>query len=170
MTTLADMSEDEIALALAALHNQSVVIATERHRLDDELRRRDQATRHKVVVEAMGHDKFGLSLDVQLAVCCRIPDSDWIEGDWEAQELAAEVRSAIGRSGGLIQTVVIGLTMFNLRDDGDRFYIWPNNRMDLSAWEALIALAGGRLARSSAYEIKALDTVLPLIRASIPKL
>lgn len=169
MTALTDMSEDEIKAALAALHNQSVVIATERHRLDDELRRRDQATRSKAVVEALGHANFGLSLDAQIAVCCRIPDSDWIEGDWEAQELTAKVQGAIGRDIGVTHTVTIGSARFSLRNDGDRFYIWPHNRMDLGAWEALIALAGGRLALSSSHDIEALERVLPLLRASIHK-
>lgn len=165
MPTLDEMSEAEIAAALTDVHARNVALYHERTALEGELQRRATSARSEAVVEALRHERFGVSFDFRPAVFCRIPDSDWVEGEPDVQEVVSRVERALS-SRDAIQPFTVGSHRFFVRHEGDRFYVWPHDRKDKDAWATLLALVDERLTGSfdTRYDLECLDTVLPAVR------
>lgn len=165
MPVLSEMTEAEIAAALTVLHARDVASYNERVALEDELQRRATSARGEAVLEALRHQRFGVSFDFRPAVFCRIPDSDWIEDDYDTQEAVTRVEKALS-SRDIFQAFVVGTHKFLVRYEGDRFYVWPYDRKDKDAWATLISFVEERLPGNfdTKYDLECLDVVLPTIR------
>ena len=159
---MTDLTSDEIMAKLAAIRASESTLYHERRALEQEVERRQAVDLGEVYAKALLHERFGLSLRAVLGITIRIPDSDWMEGEPDIQDLATEVYNALRKPN---MTATFQGHKYRIEDGGDRFHVRPNDSRDVDAWNALLAFVTDRLGKPF-YELESLDIALPLVRAA----
>lgn len=136
---LSSLSEEAIKVKLAELTTQTHALFTERVLLEQEVGRRKVAERGTTLEKMLVHDRFGAHVRVDVWLEIRIPDSDWIEDDYEAQDLAHTVGQDF--HGTAFDDLVIEFRGRKLkaRNMGDRIQVQPMDYADLEQWAFLLA-------------------------------
>lgn len=160
-----DMSEAEIAAALTEITERERALNEERRALLTEVQRRATEARGEAVIEALRHERFGVSFDFRPTIFCRIPDSDWIEGEYDVQEVVSRVEGALA-SRDQTSLFVLGQHKFFVEYQGDRFRVYPSDRRDKDAWAVLLSLIEDRFPVNfdTGYGLDVVDVVLPTVR------
>ena len=155
------LSPEALKARLADLTLQANALYTERTALEQEAVRRKVAERGTILDKMLVHDRFGAHVRIDVWLEIRIPDSDWIESDGEAQDLAHTVHQDF--HGATFDDLVIEFRGHKLRarNMGDRIQVQPMDYADLEQWASL--LAASKHLQVHDYHL-APAAVVPLVR------
>lgn len=160
---LSSLSEESLRAQLDELTTRSNAIYKERTALEQEVIRRKVSERGDLLEKVLAHGSFGTSVRVEAWLDIRLPDGDWIEHDYEAQDLSHAASRDFNGTPASGSTFMVEFRghKFSARNLGDRLLVQPMDVTDLGQWAVLLDAA--KHLRVYEYHLTP-GVVLPLFR------
>lgn len=159
------MTTDEINDRIRLLSDEARAIYDEKSRLEQELRRRSDARRGEVLEEVLPHRRFGVDLDVRVGLRIRVPDSDWVEDDPDALDLAYKANQTFNSD--VPERVLFRGRVYWARDIDGRVVVTPDNVRDQAAWQTLLDAAGRDNYLGFLHEVESYEQVIAMLRSLV---